>query len=104
MSEKQTLMGSRPNPILTAESKRLFLNCGHDGELGCVWVGGVVVFFFFLKYYSLKIHITLYKNKKYMLLSKKCGSFLKKTNHTSHPNTIESLPQLYLFWFFIFIF
>jgi hypothetical protein len=63
MSEKQTLMGSRPNPILTAESKRLFLNCGHDGELGCVWVGGVVVFFF-LKYHFFKAHTTLYKNKK----------------------------------------
>jgi hypothetical protein len=54
--------------------------------LGCVWVGGVVAFF--LRYHPLKAHTTLSKSKKYMLFSKKCGSFLKKNNHTSHPNTL----------------
>ena len=54
---------------------------------GCVWVGGVVVFF--LRYHPLKAHTTLSKSKKYMLFSKRCGSFLKKNNHTSHPNTLN---------------
>ena len=50
--------------------------------LGCVWVKGVVALFF-LRYHSLKAHTTLSRNKKYMLFSKRCGSFLKKNNHTS---------------------
>jgi hypothetical protein len=54
---------------------------------GSVWVGGMVAFF--LRYHSFKAHATLSKSKKYMLFRKKCGSFLKKNNHISHPNTLE---------------
>jgi len=48
-------------------------------------VGGAVAFF--LRYHPFKAHTTLSKSKKYMLFSRRCGSFLKKNNHTSHPNT-----------------
>jgi hypothetical protein len=33
---------------------------------------------FFLRYYPFKAHIIFCKSKKYMLFSKRCGSFLKK--------------------------
>ena len=38
-----------------------------------VRVGGVVVFF--LRYYFLKAYTIFFKSKKYMIFSKKCGSF-----------------------------
>jgi hypothetical protein len=48
-------------------------------------VEGIVVCF--LKVSLFGAYTTLFKNKKYMLFSRRCGSFLKKNNHTSHPNT-----------------
>ena len=56
-----------------------------------VRVGGLVVFF--LKYYFFKAHIIFFKSKKYMFFIKKCGSFLKKNNHTSHPNTLRGITR-----------
>jgi hypothetical protein len=61
-------------------------NCFFSSHLGCVWVGGVVAFF--LRYHPPKAHTTISKSKKYMLFSKKCGSFFQKatTPHTQTPS------------------
>jgi hypothetical protein len=50
-------------------------------------VEGIVVCF--LKVSLFGAYTKLFKNKKYMLFSRRCGSFLKKNNHTSHPNTLN---------------
>jgi hypothetical protein len=61
----------------------------------------------FLRYYPLKAHTIFCKSKKYMLFNKRCGNFLKKNNHISHPNTLydglrRGLPKNPLFYQFLY--